>query len=52
MCTCWEDTLEKKACIVVNDCYKINQLEEKNKALKENKLNTILAKFTQGSKIL
>jgi hypothetical protein len=32
----------------------INQLEEKNKVLKEkvDKLNTTLAKFTQGSKIL
>jgi hypothetical protein len=32
----------------------INQLKEKNKVLKEkvDKLNTTLAKFTQGSKIL
>ena len=32
----------------------MNQLEEKNKTLKENvdKLNTALAKFTQSSKIL
>jgi hypothetical protein len=31
----------------------MNQLEEKNKTLKENvdKLNTALAKFTQSSKI-
>jgi hypothetical protein len=32
----------------------INQLEKKNKVLKEkvDKLNTTLAKFTQGSEIL
>jgi hypothetical protein len=49
-----KDTLEKKTCIVVNDCDKMNQLKEKNKALKENidKLNTTLAKFIKGSKIL
>jgi len=49
-----KDILEKKACIVVDDCDKMNQREEENKALKEkvDNLNTILAKFTQGSKIL
>jgi hypothetical protein len=45
--------LEKQAHIVI-DSDKVKQLEEENKALKENldMLNTTLAKFTQGSKIL
>jgi len=49
-----KDTLEKKTCVVVNDCDKMNQLKEINEALKENidKLNTTLAKFIKGSKIL
>jgi hypothetical protein len=48
-----KDALEKKTWIVINSD-KVNQLEEKNKALKEkvDKLNTTLAKFTQGYKIL
>ena len=48
-----KNILEKKVCIVVEDCDKMNQLEEENKALKEkvDRLKTILAKFTQGSKI-
>jgi hypothetical protein len=48
-----KDTLEKKACIVVDDCDKMNQHKEENKALKKtvDKLNTTLAKFTKGSKI-
>jgi cell division protein FtsB len=47
-------TLKKKACIIINDSKRINQLKEENEVLKENvnKLNTTLAKFTQGSKIL
>ena len=49
-----KDTLKKKACIIVNYYDKMNQVEEKNKVLKEkgDKLNTTLTKFTQGSKIL
>jgi effector-binding domain-containing protein len=37
-----KDTLENKACIVIDDCIKMNQFKEENKALKEkvNKLNT------------
>jgi cell division septum initiation protein DivIVA len=38
---------------VVDDCDKMNQHKEENKALKKkvDKLNTTLAKFTKGSKI-
>ena len=48
-----KNALEKKACIVI-DGDKVNQLEEKNKTLTEkvDKLNTTLAKFNQGFKIL
>jgi hypothetical protein len=37
-----KDTLENKACIVIDDCIKMNQFKEENKALKEkvDKLNT------------
>ena len=55
MFTCWEKYIrKKKACIVVEDCDKMNQLEEENKALKKkvNRLKTRVTKFTQGSKIL
>jgi hypothetical protein len=47
-------TLEKKACIVIDDNNKANHLEDENKLLKEKveKLNTTLTKFIQGSKIL
>jgi hypothetical protein len=46
--------LKKKTCILVNNCDKMNQLEEENKALKKkvDKLNITLAKFTLGYKIL
>jgi hypothetical protein len=49
-----KNTLEKKACIIVEDYNKMNQLEEENKALKEkvDRLKITLAKFTQGSKNL
>jgi hypothetical protein len=42
-----KDALENKACIVI-DSDKVNQLEKKNKDLREkmDKLNTTLAKFT------
>jgi Trp operon repressor len=47
-------TLEKKACIVVENSDKMNKLESGNKSLKEkvDKLNTSLVKFTQSSNIL
>ncbi|KAJ7012627.1 hypothetical protein NC653_002622 [Populus alba x Populus x berolinensis] len=47
-----KNALKKKAWIVI-DSDKVNQLEEKNKALKKkvDKLNTTLAKFNQGFKI-
>jgi hypothetical protein len=49
-----KNTLEKKTCIVVEDCDKMNQLEEESKALKKkvDRLKTRVTKFTQGSKIL
>lgn len=48
MITCWKKkTLEKKACIFIDDIDKVNQFESENKSLKEkvDKLNTTLAKF-------
>ena len=47
-----KETLENKDCIVIDENKKVNQLEEENKSLQEkfDKLNTILAKFTKGSK--
>jgi hypothetical protein len=49
-----KNTVEKKACIIIEDYDKMNKLEEENKALKENvdRLKITLAKFTQGSKNL
>jgi hypothetical protein len=49
-----KETLENKTCIVIDENKKVNQLEKENKSLKEKveKLNTTLAKFIQGSKIL
>lgn len=43
-----QKTKQKNECIVNDDCDKMNQLKEKDKALKEqvDRLNTILAKFT------
>jgi hypothetical protein len=51
-CLLEKETLENKDCIVIDENKKVNQLEEENKSLQEkfDKLNTILAKFTKGSK--
>jgi hypothetical protein len=51
-CLLEKETLENKNCIVIDENKKVNQLEEENKSLQEkfDKLNTILAKFTKGSK--
>jgi hypothetical protein len=49
MLTCRKKkSLEKKACIVIDDNHKLIQLESENKSLKEKveKLTTTLTKFT------